>query len=637
MTHKQRMYLTIKGEQADQLPYVPRIDMWYNANSWAGTLPEKHRGRTQDEISRAEGWALHKVLADLLDQGSGGDVLHRGIGIYATRQAGYRYKFSSKVDVRVSHQGDSTRIEYHTPVGMVSTLTTFTEDLRKAGSTIPFMGEYAIKKVEDYRVLAYIFENLELIPAFDDWLEWQAGVGEDGVCSASITPAASPMHHIQREFLDPTSFYFHYHDHQREMDRLAEAMKPYFDQLLRMAIDCPAELIFWGANYDDMITYPPFFEKEILPWLQKTCEILHGQGKMVHTHCDGENLGLMDLIRNSGIDMAEAICPYPMTKVRIEEYYQKWGDHLTIFGGIPSNMLLADLATNEEFEAYLDHLFKAIVPGTRFIVGIADTTPPKAAFDRLVRIGERVAKEGRLPLRVRAGAVQRIARPQLAEPAVRMKPPTAGDERFRKIREVVFQGDEAAMPGHIQELIKQGLAAQDIIDHGLIAAMEIIGRKFKAGELFIPEVLLSARALNQGLAALEPYLSAGLRPARAKVLIGTVKGDLHDIGKNLVATMWRGVGFDVVDLGIDVKVEDFLAAVRSDHPEILGLSALLTTTMPEMKRVIEELRKAGLREQVKVIIGGAPVNAQYAQAIGADGYAPDASEAVELVHRLSGK
>jgi 5-methyltetrahydrofolate--homocysteine methyltransferase len=356
---------------------------------------------------------------------------------------------------------------------------------------------------------------------------------------------------------------------------------------------------------------------------------------MVHTHCDGENLGLMDLIRNSGIDMAEAICPYPMTKVRIEEHYQKWGDQLTIFGGIPSNMLLADLATDEEFEAYLDHLFKAIVPGTRFIVGIADTTPPNAVFDRLIRIGERVEKEGRLPLR--GGKVQQVSRAQVAKPAVPIPPPTAGDERFRKIQEVVFQGDEAAMTGHIQELINQGLAAQDIIDHGLIAAMEIIGRKFKAGDLFIPEVLLSARALNQGLAALEPYLSAGRRAARAKVLIGTVKGDLHDIGKNLVATMWRGVGFDVVDLGIDVKVEDFLAAVHSHHPDILGLSALLTTTMPEMKRVIEELIKAGLREKVKVIVGGAPVNSKYAAAIGADGYAPEASEAVELVQRLLAK
>jgi 5-methyltetrahydrofolate--homocysteine methyltransferase len=418
------------------------------------------------------------------------------------------------------------------------------------------------------------------------------------------------------------------------MARLAEAMRPYFDRLLKMAIDCPAELILWGANYDDMITYPPFFEKEILPWLQKACETLHGRGKMVHTHCDGENLGLMDLIRNSGVDMAEAICPYPMTKVRIEEYYQKWGDRLTIFGGIPSNMLLPDLATDEEFEAYLDHLFKAIVPGTRFIVGIADTTPPKAVFDRIMRIGERVGKEGRLPLR--GGTVQPLPKTQVAGAAVQMGPPAAGDERFSKIREIVFQGDEVAMPGHIQELINQGLAAQDIIDHGLIAAMEIIGRKFKAGELFIPEVLLSARALNEGLATLEPFLAAGPRAARAKVIIGTVKGDLHDIGKNLVATMWRGVGFEVVDLGIDVKVEAFLAAVQSNHPEILGLS-LLTTTMPEMKRVIEELMKAGLREQVKVIIGGAPVNAKYARAIGADGYAPDASGAVELVHQLLGK
>ena len=166
--------------------------------------------------------------------------------------------------------------------------------------------------------------------------------------------------------------------------------------------------------------------------------------------------------------------------------------------------------------------------------------------------------------------------------------------------------------------------------------MEEIGRKFKAGDLFIPEVLLSARALNRGLSALEPYLSAGGRTSKGKVLIGTVKGDLHDIGKNIVATMLRGVGYEVMDLGVDVKIETFLEEVRKHQPQVLGLSALLTTTLPEMKRVIDELDKAGLRKRVKVIVGGAPVNANYARSIGADGYAADASEAVDTLQRLLG-
>ena len=127
--------------------------------------------------------------------------------------------------------------------------------------------------------------------------------------------------------------------------------------------------------------------------------VLHAKGKKVICHCDGENLGLMELILDSGMDVAEAICPFPMTKVRIEEYYERWSGKLTLFGGIPSTLLLAEATSDEEFEAYLDHLFKVVAPGRRLILGIADTTPPYAIFDRLVRIGERVEKEGRLPLK----------------------------------------------------------------------------------------------------------------------------------------------------------------------------------------------------------------------------------------------
>ena len=398
MTHRQRMAMAIRGEMPDILPYVPRIDLWYNANVLAGTLPGKHQGRTQDEISRAEGWALHKVLPDLLDVRGPEDILHRAIGILATKQCVYRYRFSRDIDIRVRQEGDTTWIEYHTPAGMVSTKTVFPEELRNAGSTLSVIQEHVLKTPEDYRVVGYLFENVELAPAYEGFLAWQKEAGEDGLCAATASLASSPMHHIQRDFLDPTTFFYHYHDYPREMEALSKSVEHYYDQLLQIYADCPAEAIFWGGNFDDMLTYPPYFEKEFLPWIRKAVGTLHRKGKRVICHCDGENLGLLDLIKQSGIDVAEAVCPHPMTRVKIEEYYQRWGDTLTIFGGIPSNLLLAEATSEEDFEAYFDHLFKAVAPGTRLILGVADTTPPRAVFDRLVRIGERVEKEGKLPL-----------------------------------------------------------------------------------------------------------------------------------------------------------------------------------------------------------------------------------------------
>ncbi len=632
MTHRERIEAAMRGEVADQLPYVPRIDLWYNANSLAGTLPEKHKGRTQDEISRAEGWALHKVLQDLVDVRSPDAALHRAIGVYATRQSVHRFRFSEKVDVRVSRKGDSTRVEYHTPLGMVSSKTEFSDEYRRAGSTIPVITEHAIKGPEDYRVLAYIFENLELSPSFDEFLEWEQEVGEDGFCCAYAVIAGSPMHHIQKDFLDPTQFFFHYSDYQKEMRALAEALEPYYEQQLKILAESPAIGAFWGANFDDMITYPPYFEKDILPWLKKASAELQAKGKIVLSHCDGENLGLMELIRDSGIDVAEAVCPYPMTKVRVGEYYERWCDELTVFGGIPSNILLDELCSDEEFEAYLDNLFRVIAPGTRFVVGVADTTPPDAVFERLIRIGERVEKEGRLP--IEAGAARPVSQEDLATAEEIVKPQRLTEARYESVQEDVFRGDSKVIGAHIRELLEQGVEAADVLEKGLIAAMDVIGPKFKAGELFIPEVLLSSRAMNEGLTVLEPHLSGESKTTRGKVLIGTVKGDLHDIGKNMVATMLRGAGFEVRDLGTDVNREEFIREIEEHSPDILALSALLTTTMPEMKTIVSGLSDKGLRTGVKIMIGGAPINAKYARDIGADGYAADAGEAVALAKGL---
>ncbi|RPJ73507.1 MAG: cobalamin-binding protein, partial [Desulfobacteraceae bacterium] len=174
----------------------------------------------------------------------------------------------------------------------------------------------------------------------------------------------------------------------------------------------------------------------------------------------------------------------------------------------------------------------------------------------------------------------------------------------------------------------------DIIDLGMVAAMESLNQSFKNGTVFIPEVLAAARAMNAAVLFLEPHLAEKDKWSGGKILIGTVKGDLHDIGKNMVATMLRGVGFEVVDLGINIAVDAFVKKVAEEHPQVLALSALLTTTMPEMRKVIDALTRAGTRETVKVIVGGAPVNWNYADDIGADGYARDAADAIDLVRSL---
>jgi len=186
----------------------------------------------------------------------------------------------------------------------------------------------------------------------------------------------------------------------------------------------------------------------------------------------------------------------------------------------------------------------------------------------------------------------------------------------------------------VQEALDRGESAEAILKEGLLQAMDRIGVKFKSGEIYIPEVLIAARAMHAGMALLKPILSKSTGSMAGKVLIGTVKGDLHDIGKNLVIMMLEGGGFEVVDLGIDLHPDKFIEAIRNHQPQVLGLSALLTTTILEMKHTIEAIQKAGLREKIRIIIGGAPVTEKFAKDIGADGYAPDAASAVDVVRSL---
>jgi len=205
---------------------------------------------------------------------------------------------------------------------------------------------------------------------------------------------------------------------------------------------------------------------------------------------------------------------------------------------------------------------------------------------------------------------------------------------YQILLEAVLTGDRERVVELVKGAVDAGQSANEIMNNGLIGGMNIVGEKMAKEEMFIPEVLMSAKAMSAGVVILKPLLTAEEQDASGKVVLGTVQGDMHDIGKNLVSMLMEGAGFTVIDLGSDVSPQKFVEAVRENSATFVGLSAILTTTMPKMKETIVALKEAGIRDQIKIMVGGAPVTAEFAQQIGADGYAPDAGSAVRTAKAL---
>lgn len=203
---------------------------------------------------------------------------------------------------------------------------------------------------------------------------------------------------------------------------------------------------------------------------------------------------------------------------------------------------------------------------------------------------------------------------------------------FKGIAESLIAGDAGKVKSLVQAAVDEGVPAQKILDEGLISGMEVVGIRFKNCEIYVPEVLVSARAMHAGMDILEPILAKSGAKARGTLVVGTVKGDLHDIGKNLVAMMMKGAGWKVVDLGVDVDAEKYVSSALEESADVIGLSALLTTTMVNMKSVIELAKNKDCKS--KIVVGGAPLTQSYADEIGANGYAPDAATAVEVINKL---
>jgi 5-methyltetrahydrofolate--homocysteine methyltransferase len=208
-------------------------------------------------------------------------------------------------------------------------------------------------------------------------------------------------------------------------------------------------------------------------------------------------------------------------------------------------------------------------------------------------------------------------------------------DHLETIKNAVIDGKHADIKPLIQRAVEAGLDPNTIINEALIPAMDVVGKDFGSGKIFVPEMLVSAVTMKAGVDILKPLLAGDQSQSRGTVIMATVRGDLHDIGKNLVTMMLEGAGFKVYDLGVDLNADKLIEQVKTIRPDILGLSALLTTTMPEMQRVIGELKAQGLHDRVKVMVGGAPLDRAFAEKIGADGYGANAAEAVQLARRFT--
>ena len=382
VTYKQKMLAAVCGEAVDGIPWVPRLDLWYNAHKRAGTLPAEYGESSLKEIAEDLGCGYHAVVPQFKDLRSPDDEIHRALGVYNLWNMPFRTVFEN-VEVLPEYHGDETWVVYRTPMGSIRTKVLYDESMRRAGISITHILEYAFKTPEDYRTIGYLFDNAKVEPNFGGYTEFADYVGEQGLAVAFVSLAGSPTHLLQRELMPFQTFFLELYDHPDELAVCAECIGRYMDRVVEVVCGSPAAVVFFGANYDATVTYPPFFRKHIQPWLARVAESLHEKGKYLLTHTDGENRGLLDCYLDGDIDVADSICPKPMTRLSFREVQKCFGDKITIMGGIPSVSLLPNTMPESEFKRFIEEFLSDLYSEKRLILGISDTTPPAAPLERL--------------------------------------------------------------------------------------------------------------------------------------------------------------------------------------------------------------------------------------------------------------
>jgi len=406
MTSKERLLAAARGDMPDRLPYAPRMVNWWIANMTRNTLPEKYRDFSLTEILDDMGVDHHwydahmktRDISQYYDLTSDDYAIRRGLGLYRSQPpTPYRQEFNN-IDFKVIRRGADTIVEYHTPLGSVSSRMFASEELYRSGITDAYLSEEVIKEEKDYKPVGHIFRNIKVYPDYEPFRKFQESLGNKSLAFPSSLLPGSPMHHIQHDLMNTSQFFLELYDHPKQLKKLVEDMTPYYDAVMSTMANSTAEVVYYGANFHEMITYPPFFKEHILPWIQKYADWVHANGKLLACHCDGENHKLLDLYVDSGMDIADSIGCAPMFKSTVTELRKAFKGKITIFGAIPSVILLEESFSDDDFEKFMEQLFRDIVPGDRIILGVSDCAPSGAKFERLMRIQEMIAEKGTLPL-----------------------------------------------------------------------------------------------------------------------------------------------------------------------------------------------------------------------------------------------
>lgn len=388
---RNKMLSVIRGEEPGGLVFVPRLDIWYNFNKAHNSLPEGFDNLSLRELTEKLGVGFHSVVPDFIRSAPVESIHHRGLGFYNNPDFPYKLDFS-EIDYHAIQTGSELKVTYHTFYGDISTICNYGNDLFISGNTIPEMIEHAVKKHDDYKALEEIFSRIKIIPSPENYSHYKERIGNSGIAVAFASLACGPMQHIMRDLIKYEDFCLDLYDDPSLFDGLIEKLSSIYDQILDYSVAANADVILFGANYDEMITWAPFFDVYVNPWLNKAYNKIHSAGKFLLTHTDGENEGLLSSFEKCSFDIADSICPAPMTKVSIQQYRKFFGKRTTIWGGIPSNMVLRNCTSDDEFKNFVDELINTCKPYDHLILSIADTTPPDADFDRIIYLAEKCNK-----------------------------------------------------------------------------------------------------------------------------------------------------------------------------------------------------------------------------------------------------
>lgn len=368
MTHKQRILAAARKQSVDELPFGARIDLWYSYHSGHDTLPEKYRG-----------WSMVDILRD---QDAG--IQLRFVRIWKTEY--------HNMEVVTHSDPPYTTTEYKTPIGTVTLKTVYTPE---EGPLTAYEMELPFRSEEDYPIIEYLLANTTFVLDLDDYYKTEEMLGDDGVIVTGL--GYSPMQQIMRYWIGYERFFYELYDHPSKVECLYELAVELSRKMLDIVVNSPVEISTVGGNWSDDI-HTPLFKKYFVPWLREAVEFLHSKGKLSQVHIDGEMKRLIPMFLETGVDVAEAWSPAPMTSVTTAELRKAWGDKVTIWGGVPS-MLFEPQYSDQEFDDYVLNLFREVAPGRSFIVGMGDNLPFDGKIERVGRLVDLIKKYGRIPIR----------------------------------------------------------------------------------------------------------------------------------------------------------------------------------------------------------------------------------------------